>query len=53
MTASFDLRPGGLYRVEVIPGHTARGEFVYLERLALAAAGGDPGTDPWQSGDMT
>jgi uncharacterized protein YndB with AHSA1/START domain len=117
MTASFDLRPGGLYRVEVIPGHTARGEFVeidpphrlvhtfgwepesgsiveagsttieyelvadgdgtllrfthrdlpnaeavashahgwdhYLERLALAAAGGDPGADPWQSGDMS
>jgi uncharacterized protein YndB with AHSA1/START domain len=117
MTASFDLRPGGVYRVEVIPGHTARGEFVeidpphrlvhtfgwepesgsivaassttieyelvpdgdgtllrfthrelptaeamashahgwdhYLERLALAASGGDPGTDPWQSGDMS
>jgi uncharacterized protein YndB with AHSA1/START domain len=117
MTASFDLRPGGLYRVEVIPGHTARGEFVeidpphrlvhtfgwepesgsiveagsttieyelvadgdgtllrfthrdlpnaeavashahgwdhYLERLALAAAGGDPSADPWQSGDMS
>jgi uncharacterized protein YndB with AHSA1/START domain len=117
MTASFDLRPGGLYQVEVIPGHTARGEFVeidpphrlvhtfgwepesgsivasgsttieyelvpdgdgtllrfthrelpnvdavashahgwdhYLARLALAATGGDPGTDPWQSGDMT
>jgi uncharacterized protein YndB with AHSA1/START domain len=116
MTASFDLRPGGLYQVEVIPGHTARGEFVeidpphrlvhtfgwepesgsivasgsttieyelvpdgdgtllrfthrdlpnvdavashahgwdhYLERLALAATGGDPGTDPWQSGVM-
>jgi uncharacterized protein YndB with AHSA1/START domain len=117
MTASFDLRPGGTYRVDVIPGHTARGEFVeidpphrlvhtfgwepesgsivasgsttveyelvpdgdgtllrfthrglptaeavashghgwdhYLERLALAATGGAPGTDPWQSGDMT
>ncbi len=117
MTASFDLRPGGLYQVDVIPGHTARGEFVeidpphrlvhtfgwepesgsivasgsttieyelvpdgdgtllrfthrdlpnvdavashahgwdhYLERLALAATGGEPGTDPWQSGDMT
>jgi uncharacterized protein YndB with AHSA1/START domain len=117
MTASFDLRPGGLYRVEVIPGHVARGEFVeidpphrlvhtfgwepesgsivaagsttleyelvpdgdgtllrfthrdlpnadavashahgwehYLERLALVARGSDPGTDPWQSGEMT
>jgi uncharacterized protein YndB with AHSA1/START domain len=117
MTASFDLRPGGLYRVDVIPGHTARGEFVeidpphrlvhtfgwepesgsivgagtttieyelvpdgdgtllrfthrdlpnaeavashahgwdhYLERLATVATGGDPGADPWQSGDMS
>jgi uncharacterized protein YndB with AHSA1/START domain len=110
-TATFDLRPGGLYRVGVIPGNTARGEFVeidpprrlrltwgweagagsavapgsttiefelvadgdgtllrfshrglpdadaaarhafgwehYLARLALAAAGEDPGVDPW------
>jgi uncharacterized protein YndB with AHSA1/START domain len=117
MTASFDLRPGGLYRVQVIPGHAARGEFVeidpphrlvhtfgwepesgsivasgsstieyelvpdgdgtllrfthrelpnaeavashahgwdhYLERLAVVAKGGEPGADPWQSGDMT
>src|SRR6266487_5597324 len=29
--ASFDARPGGLYRIEVIPGHTARGEFVELD----------------------
>jgi uncharacterized protein YndB with AHSA1/START domain len=105
---------GGLYRVEVIPGHTARGEFIeldaprrlvlswgwegenpvpagssrleftltpegdgtrlhfvhsglpsteaaashahgwdhYLERLAIAAPGGDPGEDPWLSGEM-
>lgn len=114
--ASFDLRPGGGYRVEVIPGHTARGEFVeiepprrlvytwgwepasgdsvpsgsttvefeliptgdgtvlrfshrelpsadaaashahgwdhYLERLALVAAGADPGPDPWISTGM-
>jgi len=114
--ATFDLRPGGAYRVEVIPGHTASGEFVeidpprrlvytwgwetgsggsvpsgsttvefelvpdgdgtllrfrhrdlpsaeaaashahgwdhYLERLAVAAAGGDPGVDPWISGAM-
>lgn len=117
MSASFDVRPGGMYRVEVIPGHTARGEFVeidpprrlvhtfgwepesgsivgagsstieyellpdgdgtllrfthrnlpnaeavashahgwghYLERLAVLAGGGDPGVDPWQSGEMT
>jgi uncharacterized protein YndB with AHSA1/START domain len=29
--ASFDPRPGGLYRVDVIPGHTAAGEFVEIE----------------------
>ena len=116
--ASFDPRPGGLYRVEVVPGHTARGEFVeldpphrlvwtwgwetgggtggavppgsttievelvpngegttlrfthrdlpnaessgahahgwdhYFERLADAAAGRDPGEDPWIHGEM-
>ena len=104
----FEAEPGGLYRCEVIPGHTARGEFVeldapnrlvftwgweneertppgsstveielardgdgttlhfvhtlssvesaeshshgwdhYLPRLEIAAAGGDPGEDPW------
>jgi uncharacterized protein YndB with AHSA1/START domain len=118
-TASLDPRPGGEYRVGVIPGHTASGEFVevdeprrivftwgwepgaeganpvppgsstveielvadgdgtmlrfshrdlptpasaeshahgwdhYLERLAVAAPGGDAGVDPWISGDMT
>jgi uncharacterized protein YndB with AHSA1/START domain len=108
--ATFDLRPGGRYRVEVVPGRTASGEFVeidpphrlvytwgwehdgspvppgsttiefeltpsgdgtllrfshrdlpsaesmashahgwdhYLGRLAVVAAGGDPGRDPW------
>ncbi|TMK70921.1 MAG: transcriptional regulator [Actinobacteria bacterium] len=116
--ATLDPRPGGVYRVEVIPGHTARGEFVeldpphrlvqtwgwepgeegerpvppgsstieielvadgdgtllrfthkdlpdaknveshahgwdhYFARLAIAAAGGDPGADPWLSGQM-
>jgi uncharacterized protein YndB with AHSA1/START domain len=116
--ATFDPRPGGDYRVDVIPGHTASGEFVevdpphrlvhtwgwepgkdgpkavppgsstieielvsdgdgtllrfthrdlpdaaateshahgwdhYLERLAIAAPGGDPGPDPWLSGEM-
>jgi len=30
--AEFDLRPGGLYRVEVIPGNTARGEFVEIDQ---------------------
>jgi uncharacterized protein YndB with AHSA1/START domain len=117
--AASDVRPGGLYRCEVIPGHTARGEFVeldpprrlvftwgwettsdenasavppgsstieielipdgpstivhfvhrdlpnadsaashghgwdhYLARLETAAAGGDPGEDPWLTQDM-
>ena len=109
INADLDPRPGGVYRCEVIPGHTARGEFVeldaphrlvftwgwdgqegvppgsstieielatdgegtslrfvhkdlpsaeavashahgwdhYLPRLEFAAAGGDPGEDPW------
>jgi uncharacterized protein YndB with AHSA1/START domain len=114
--ATYDLRPGGQFRVDVIPGHSASGEFVeldpprrlvytwgweeggdtpnvvppgsttieidlvpegegtllrlvhrdlpshasaeshtqgwdhYLGRLAVAAAGGDPGPDPWLTG---
>src|SRR5690349_6132958 len=31
LTASFDPRPGGAYRIEVIPGHTASGEFVEVD----------------------
>jgi len=31
-SAEFDLQPGGLYRVEVIPGNSARGEFVEIDR---------------------
>jgi uncharacterized protein YndB with AHSA1/START domain len=31
-SADFDPRPGGLYRVEVIPGNVAVGEFVELDR---------------------
>jgi uncharacterized protein YndB with AHSA1/START domain len=31
-SADFDARPGGLYYCEVIPGHTAKGEFVELDR---------------------
>jgi uncharacterized protein YndB with AHSA1/START domain len=30
--ATFDLRPGGTYRVEVIPGNSASGEFVEIDR---------------------
>jgi len=117
LEATLDARPGGSYVVRVIPGSTARGEFVqvdpprrlvftwgwdagedgpnpvppgsttieielvpdgdgtllrflhglstiedaerhahgwahYLERLAIAAGGGDAGPDPWVSGEM-
>jgi uncharacterized protein YndB with AHSA1/START domain len=118
MRAELDPRPGGVYRCEVIPGHTARGEVVeldpprrlvftwgwersgdedsqvppgtstieidvtpdgdgtslrflhrdlpsteasashahgwdhYLPRLETAAAGGDPGEDPWLTQEM-
>jgi uncharacterized protein YndB with AHSA1/START domain len=31
LTASFDLRPGGAYRVEVIPDRTVIGEFVEID----------------------
>jgi uncharacterized protein YndB with AHSA1/START domain len=31
MSATLEAAPGGLYRVEVIPGHTASGEFVELD----------------------
>ncbi len=29
--ATFDVRPGGTYRLEVIPGNVARGEFVEID----------------------
>jgi uncharacterized protein YndB with AHSA1/START domain len=31
ISADLDPRPSGVYRCEVIPGHTARGEFVELD----------------------
>jgi uncharacterized protein YndB with AHSA1/START domain len=31
MSAELDPTPGGIYRCAVIPGHTARGEFVELD----------------------
>jgi uncharacterized protein YndB with AHSA1/START domain len=37
-SARFDLRPGGLYRVQVVPGNIACGEFVEIDpphRLVL------------------
>ena len=30
--ATFELRPGGLYRVDVVPGNTAVGTFVEIDR---------------------
>jgi len=46
-TASFDPRPGGSYRVSVIPGHTAAGEFVELDppRRLVYTWGWEPGKD--------
>jgi uncharacterized protein YndB with AHSA1/START domain len=44
-TASFDARPGGLYRCEVIPDNTARGEFVEVDppRRLVFTWGWEPG----------
>jgi uncharacterized protein YndB with AHSA1/START domain len=46
-TASFDPRPGGEYRVDVIPGHTASGVFVELDppRRLVHTFGWEPGPD--------
>lgn len=46
MSASFDLTPGGAYRIEVVPGNVAAGEFVTIDppkRLAY--------TWGWEIGD--
>jgi uncharacterized protein YndB with AHSA1/START domain len=32
INADLEPQPGGIYRCEVIPGHTARGEFVELDK---------------------
>jgi uncharacterized protein YndB with AHSA1/START domain len=44
--ATFDLRPGGAYRVEVIPGTTAAGAFVEVEPCRRLVY-----TWGWESGD--
>jgi uncharacterized protein YndB with AHSA1/START domain len=43
--AWFDPRPGGVYRVDVIPGNTARGEFVEVDppRRLVISWGWEPG----------
>jgi uncharacterized protein YndB with AHSA1/START domain len=45
ISASFDPRPGGQYRVEVIPGEVALGEFVELDppRRLVQTWGWKPG----------
>jgi uncharacterized protein YndB with AHSA1/START domain len=44
--ASFDLRLGGTYRVEVIPGNTASGKFVEIDppRRLVYTWGWEPGS---------
>jgi uncharacterized protein YndB with AHSA1/START domain len=46
MSASFDLRPGGTYRVEVIPDNVAVGEFVEIDppHRLVYTWGWEPGT---------
>ena len=46
VAADLDPRPEGQYRVEVLPGQVARGEFVELDRprRAVWTWGWDPGT---------
>ena len=45
ITAEFDVRPGGLYRVEILPGEFARGEWVELDppRRLVTTWGWEPG----------
>jgi uncharacterized protein YndB with AHSA1/START domain len=44
-SASLDPRPGGVYRIEVIPGNTAVGEFLELDppRRLVYSWGWEPG----------
>jgi uncharacterized protein YndB with AHSA1/START domain len=62
-TVEFELTPegdgtrlrfvhSGLPSSEAAGSH-AHGWDHYFERLAVAAAGGDPGPDPWLTGDMS
>jgi uncharacterized protein YndB with AHSA1/START domain len=46
-SATFEARPGGLYRCEVIPGHVALGEFVELDppRRLVFTWGWEPSED--------
>src|ERR1044072_1461567 len=47
LKAEIDARPGGIYHCDVIPGHTARGEFVEVDapRRLVFTWGWEPGAD--------
>jgi uncharacterized protein YndB with AHSA1/START domain len=53
--AEFDLQPGGVYRVEVIPGNTARGAFVEIDppRRLVYTWGWESGSSPAAPGSTT
>jgi len=53
--ATFDLRPGGAYRIEVLPGSTARGEFVEIDppRRLVYTWGWEDERSPVPSGSST
>jgi uncharacterized protein YndB with AHSA1/START domain len=54
--ASFDLRPGGEYRVDVLPGNVARGEFVEIDppqRLVFTWGWAPGGTSSVPPGSTT
>jgi uncharacterized protein YndB with AHSA1/START domain len=54
-SASFDLRPGGEYRVDVIPGNVARGEFVEVDppRRLVFTWGWEEGASAVRPGETT
>jgi uncharacterized protein YndB with AHSA1/START domain len=55
LTADFDLRPGGTYRVEVLSGNVARGEFVEIDppRRLVYTFGWEQGVSEVASGSST
>lgn len=55
-SATFDLRPGGMYRVEVIPGNIAQGEFLEIDppNRLVYTWGWEPGSQsPVKPGSST